>query len=176
MARHTMLLGALALLVPSLALAGPLDDRVEEMLQGIESTPKAAEWKSLPPEAAPLLAAIAKDPKALPTKRARAVHALAYFPTAAESETTLAALVDDAHTEITVRRSAARAYAAGFKDRALPHLTPLVEDANPRLREEAVKAVASIPGANATDLLKRRAPVERDPAVKAALTQALQTR
>jgi HEAT repeat protein len=167
---------SLLVLLPTLALGAPLEAQVDELLEGIEATAKPADWQKLPPEAAAVLSTIARDPKALPTKRARAATALAYFTTAPSSETTLAELVDSDTTEISVRRSAARAYAAGFKEKALPHLQPLASHKNARLREEAVKALAVIPGAASSQLLRERTQIETDPAVKMALESALKGR
>jgi hypothetical protein len=51
--------------------------RIETYLDSIDAPVTPAQWRALGPDAAPVLEAIAQDPKRLPTRRARALGALA---------------------------------------------------------------------------------------------------
>jgi HEAT repeat protein len=51
--------------------------QVESYLDSIDTPVRPDQWRALGPDAAPVLEAIAQDPKKLPTRRARALAALA---------------------------------------------------------------------------------------------------
>ena len=51
--------------------------QVESYLDSIDAPVRPEQWRALGPDAAPVLEAIAQDPKKLPTRRARALAALA---------------------------------------------------------------------------------------------------
>jgi HEAT repeat protein len=50
--------------------------QVESYLDSIDTPVRPEQWRALGPDAAPVLEAIAQDPKKLPTRRARALSAL----------------------------------------------------------------------------------------------------
>lgn len=130
------------------AMAAADDAGVDAMLQGHDTTPSAAAWRALGPEAAVRLRALADDPGALPSTRVRAVAALAHFP-----ETTtrrfLADLLADADAPGALRWRAAATLARAFGDDAVAELAASLEDADPRLQAEVIRALERLGTARA---------------------------
>jgi HEAT repeat protein len=82
--------------------------QVETFLESIDTPVLPEQWRALGPEAAPVLEAIAQDPKKLPTRRARALAALAIVgsPRAPKLVTSIAQSPTE---QALVRMSAVRA-------------------------------------------------------------------
>ncbi len=137
---HLLSLPALA--VPS-ASDEALKQTVETYLSSIDVPISAARWKALGPDAAPLLASIAQS-DALPTRRAKALHALALVD-AARAAPLATADVADAAQPLVVRSAAARAVALSLPPaEAVGVLRPVLSSASAPLQRRAAEALASV--------------------------------
>ena len=125
--------------------SAPLDTELRSRVEGLLGsyrTVTAAEWRAVGPEAAPVLEAVARDPRALPTRRARALAALGVVrPDAA------APLIRELASEATVAailRSAAVDAAPGVLGaEATDILVPLLRDRTPLVRLHSAQALVS---------------------------------
>jgi HEAT repeat protein len=132
---------------------------VHELLGGIEYVPTAAEWQKLGPDAAVTLKAIAGSPKERPSKRSRAISALAHFPTA-DTKAFLTGLAADTNLKGKFRGKALRALAHGFKADSVSVLTTYAADTNATVREDAVLGLGHVATPEAKDVLKKRLELE----------------
>jgi HEAT repeat protein len=124
----------------------------------------------------PALVELAADANEPPYKRANALASLRFFAAQAGARAELSARAADAGSPRLFRRTAARALAAAYGDDALATLAPLLEHADPDLRETVVRAVGAVRSARSRELLASRAPVEADPNVRLSLSRALPRR
>ena len=123
--------------------------RVDALL-GAYRTVTADQWRALGPEAAPLLEGVARDPSALPTRRARALAALGVVQPAAAGPL-IRQLVAEG-TAPVVLRCAAVDVAPGVLGSGTPDvLVPLLRDpeALVRLRSARVLAASGASGCRA---------------------------
>ncbi len=132
---------------------------VHELLGGIEYVPTAAEWQKLGPDAAVTLRAIAGSPKERPSKRSRAISAMAHFPTP-ETQAFLEGLAADTNSKPKFRGKALRALAVGFKSGALPTLKTFAADANSTVREDAILGLGTVATPEAKVVLEQRLQLE----------------
>jgi HEAT repeat protein len=129
------------------------------LLDGIDTGPDAAAWRRLGPAARDRIAAIAADLDAPLGRRARAVSVLANFPSRRTRKFLAGLLADDAAPSL-LRRKAALALARAFGDASVAVLASQAGAADPRLRDDVARALASIGSARARAVLQRRLAVE----------------
>lgn len=117
--------------------------QVESYLDSIDTPVRPEQWRALGPEAATVLEAIAQDPRKLPTRRARALSALAIVgsPRASKLVTTIA----QAESEKSVVRMSALKAAGMLMDPAglVVAVKPVLEGAKDgRVRATAAGVLA----------------------------------
>ncbi len=137
----------LLLLLSLPALAAPseeaLKQTVETYLSTIDVPISDARWKALGPDAAPLLASIALN-DALPSRRARALRALALVD-ASRAAPIATADVADVTQPLAVRTAAARAVALTLPAaQAVGVLRPVLASAGVPLQRRTAEALASL--------------------------------
>jgi hypothetical protein len=168
---------ALSLLLLSLpVLAAPavasdtVKQTVEAYLGSIDTPIPEARWKALGPEAAPLLASIAQD-DALPSRRAKALHALAIVDAARAGPLATAAAANP-EEPLVVRSAAVWAVARTLPAaQAVTVLRPLLASPSIPLQRRAADALATVGPTGCAALSAHAAPLGTD--AKAPLTQAL---
>jgi HEAT repeat protein len=142
---------ALLLLLPLPALAEPtappttdaVKHTVEVYLGSIDTPIPDARWKALGPSAAPLLASIATE-DALPSRRAKALSALAIVDPARAAPLAVAA-AGNAQQPLVVRSAAMRAVARTVPaPEAVAVLRPLLATSDAPLQKRAAEALASV--------------------------------
>lgn len=166
------------LLLGSLALAGvaSADDalraRTIELLSAYEEPADAADWQRLGPAAGAELYAIARDATMAPSRRARAVHALGWFPSD-EHRVYLAGLAADEAGDTLLRRSAVHALANGWGDAAVPTLATALKSDDVQLRAQTAKALGRVATPAAKQALTDRLAVEKSATVRDAIGASL---
>ncbi len=153
---------AIAVVLPlALTLASPVvrADPADLLLDGVDTVPDAAAWRRLGPAGEARLAAIAGDRDAPIGRRARAVSALAHFPSDATRKL-LATLLSHDDAPSLLRRKAALSLARAFGDMSVATLAAQAGAADPRLRDDVARALGSIGTARARAVLQRRLAVE----------------
>ena len=165
-------LGVVATLVlGGSAESAPLDNELVSRVEGLLGsyrTVTVAEWRAVGPEAGPVLETVARDPRALPTRRARALAALGVVrPDAAAP--LIRELASDA-TVAPVLRSAAVDAAPGVLGADAPHLlVPLLRDPAARVRRHSALALVSTgPAGCRVVLTEAMGRPHSDPVAKAA--------
>jgi HEAT repeat protein len=142
---------ALFLLLPLPALAEPtasassdqVTHTVEVYLGSIDTPIPEARWKALGPAAAPLLASIAQQ-DALPSRRAKALSALAIVDPARAAPLAVADATNP-HQPLVVRSAAVRAVARTVPaSEAVTVLRPLLATQDAPLQKRAAEALASV--------------------------------
>jgi HEAT repeat protein len=123
--------------------------QVDSYLGSIDTPVRPEQWRALGPEAAAVLEAIAQDPKKLPTRRARALAALAIVGSPRASK--LVVTIAQRETEASVVRMSALRAAGDLLDPAgvVIAVKPVLEKA----RDARVRAAAA-------GVLARRNPKE----------------
>jgi HEAT repeat protein len=123
--------------------------QVESYLDAIDTPVRPEQWRALGPDAAPVLEAIAQDPKKLPTRRARALAALAVVGSPRASRLMITIAQSESEKSV-VRMSALRA-AGDLLDPAglVVAVKPVLEGA----KDTRVRAAAA-------GVLARRSPRE----------------
>lgn len=170
-ARWTVRWLVVAFVLGGSARGAPVNPELRVRVEGLLGAYRAvtvAEWRSLSPEAAPVLEAVARDRTALPTWRARALAALGVVrpPAAGPLVRELAADV----TAPVVLRSAAVDGAPSVLGAAAPEaLVPLLRDRDARIRRRSAHALAGSGAAGCRALVAeaRSRPVS-DPLARAA--------
>lgn len=155
------------------ALAGPQRAAVLQELSGIEDAPTAESLRALGDAVPQELVELAADPSLRSSVRARALHALGWFPSA-ETRTVLeAALVGD---NKLMARKAAYALANGWSAEAIPALGRALSAADPQLRNAAARALGNIEDDAVVTVLDARLTIEDQPAVREAIESSLSRR
>jgi len=138
---------SLVLALPALgAPAGPnesVKQTVEAYLGTIDTPVTDARWKALGPDAGPVLASIAaEDP--LPTRRAKALHALAVVDPARAAPLARADAAN-VHEPLVVRSAAVAAVAMTLPAaEAVQVLRPVLAQANVPLQRRCAEVLASV--------------------------------
>ncbi len=165
------------LLLP-LLLAGParadeaLHARVVDLLSGIESSPTAADWLALGPDAEAELVGIAQDANGLPTQRGNALAALANFPTE-RAHALLVTTLADPSANVLLRRKSCSGLAHGWGAAAVPELAVALGDSDVQLRQSAARALSKVPDPAAAEALRARLAVESNGSVKKIIEKAV---
>lgn len=152
------------------AWAGPLRDQVLPQLQGIEDPPSAEALRALGPGVAAELLELSEDGELPRSVRAKAVHALGWFPSP-ETRAALVARLDG--SDRILARKAAYALGEGWGAGAIPELTRALEAPDSHLREAAARALGGVDSPEAVAVLEARLAVEESSSVKATITKSL---
>jgi HEAT repeat protein len=119
------------------------------------------------------LVELAADPSLRSSLRARALHALGWFPST-ETRTVLeTALQGD---DKLMARKAAYALANGWSSEAIPALGRALSSADPQLRNAAARALGNIEDKSVVSILDARLSVEDQPSVREAIESSLSRR
>jgi hypothetical protein len=140
-------------------------DRVDSYLRAIDVEIDADEWRALGPAAVPLLESVARDPAALPTRRAHALSALALVAGPA-SAGLLGAVAAGEDEPLGVRLAAVQGLGAATAGSGLTAaLRPILESArDPRVRAAAARQLAERGAGAGCALVVARAWAEEEPA------------
>ena len=160
----------------TLAAPGPeLRARVDGLL-GAYRAVTAAQWRALGPDAAPVLESVARDPSALPTRRARALAALGVVQPAAAGPL-IRELVAEKAAPAALRCAAVDVAPAVLGPGASDVLMPLLRDPDSlvRLRSARVLAASGAPGCRAV-AAEARSRSPSDPVARTAATCEAQLR
>lgn len=161
-----------AALLSTTALAGELRDDVVAQLDAIEEPPTRESLAALGDGVAAELIAIAQDSSATRTHRAKALHALGYFPSA-DSRLVLTTALDGGDSKL--QRRAVHALANGWGQAAVADVTPALSSSDVQLRAAAAKALGRVGGPDARAALQQRLPSETEPMVREIIEAALPT-
>jgi hypothetical protein len=168
---------ALALVLPAPAALAqarrPADAAsVADLLRAFERVPTAADWQQAgPPQAVAAELMRLADAAPHPVTRGRALASLAHFPTLPVRRF-LTAKVTAAPLDVALRGKAAFALARGFGESALGTVAPLLAERSPRLREDAVRALATLAAPAVEQLLDARQSAEPAPHIREAMQRA----
>jgi len=177
-ARLVILLAA-ALLRSGRARAEPTDPEVRARVEGLLGAYRAvtvAEWRALGPGAAPVLEAVARDARTLPTWRARALAALGVVrPTAAAP--LVRQLASDTAAPALLRSAAVDASPGVLGAETVAFLAPFLRDRDEVVRQRSAEALAAagIAGCRAV-LAEAKTRPASDPVAKTAASCAEQLR
>lgn len=146
--------------------------RVEGLLSGYELVPTAEDWaKAGDPVSVAARLMVLADDGARGVTQVRAMSSLAHFPTP-EVEAFLGARATDVTRSPRIRGKAAIAWAAVAQERAAPAVVTLLAQADPRLREDATRALRLLAAPEVDALLDARVAEEPLPHLKDALRAA----
>ncbi len=153
------------------ARAGELRDDVLSQLSGIEAPPSAQSLAALGPNVVLELMELAQDDTIPRSKRARALHALGWFPSDGTRAFLRVALAGD---DALMRRKAVYALGMGWNDEALPDIDhALSNEDDVQLRIAAAKALGQLGTPASQELLEHRLSVEPNPTVQTTIRKAL---
>ncbi|PTL78355.1 HEAT repeat domain-containing protein [Vitiosangium sp. GDMCC 1.1324] len=165
-----------ALLPPSAPSApqplGALHEEILRLLDSPDSTPRAADWAPLGPEALTELTGLANNPKAPEPQRTRAVAAMAVVAHP-EASQRLQGLLRSPASPDSVRAAATLALSRREGLEVIPLLTPLLSDHSDQVRATAARTLGRLGGPEARRVLEERLPFEEDLAVREAIQQGL---
>jgi HEAT repeat protein len=147
---------------------------VEQYLGTIDRPVSESTWRSLGPDAVPILEEIAASADVLPSRRARALDALGILG-GDRAEATLLRFARDGGAPWPLRASAVRG--AGrllAPERTATELQPVLErDGDPRVRAAAAETLAARAGAAGCAAV--RSQVAREPGRRSAYARALRS-
>jgi HEAT repeat protein len=165
-----VLLLCLAFAQSALAADDPTRQQLLGLLSGYEETASPDSLKALDGDVPGALRAIASDATLTTTQRARAIHALGWFP----SEDTRAFLVAQARGgDAMFARKAVYALANGWGDAALDELTVALANPDVQTRMAAAQALGNVGTPSAKLALEARLPLETDPTVKTTIEKQM---
>jgi hypothetical protein len=130
---------------PAAAAPDPaVEQRVQSYLGAIDRTVPDSTWKSLGPQAAPILERIAQDPDELPTRRAKALDGLAAIGSSTAPSTMLRLAKDEAQP-LVVRIAAVHGAARVVPQaEVVSDLQPVLQGAaNGHVRRAAAEEMAA---------------------------------
>jgi HEAT repeat protein len=163
--RHALLL-CLAFAQSALAADDATKQQVLGLLGGYEETASPDALKALDGDVPATLRAIAVDSSLTQTQRARAIHALGWFP----DDTNRAFLVTHAHGDNPMfARKAVYALANGWGDQAIDELTLALANPDVQTRMAAANALGHVGTPSAKLALEARLAYEKDPTVRTTI-------
>jgi len=163
--RHALLL-CLAFAHSALAADDATKQQVLGLLSGYEETASPDSLKALDGDVPGTLRAIASDATLTSTQRARAIHALGWFP----EDDTRAFLVTQARgSNPMFARKAIYALANGWGDQALDELTFALANHDVQTRMAAANALGTLGTPSAKLALEARLAHETDPTVRTTI-------
>ena len=167
------LLALVAVLVLSpAARAAPDGSDVRAQVEGLLGSfrPVSIErWRALGPEAVPVLASVARDRAALPSRRARALAALGVLRPS-EAAPLVRSLAHDRSVPSTVRSAAVDVAPSVLGPETVSFLAPLLQDRDVAVRRRTAEALAGVGVEGCRVLLKATA--EAPPSDPLARTRA----
>ena len=167
--RHVLLL-CLAFAQSALAADDATTQQVLGLLGGYEETASPDSLKALGGDVPETLRAIASDTTLTSTQRARAIHALGWFP----DDTNRAFLVSQARAGNPMfARKAVYALANGWGDQAIDELTVALANPDVQTRMAAANALGHMGTPSAKLALEARLAYETDPTVKATIQKQM---
>lgn len=173
--RRLLLALPLVLLAGTAYAADPaLERRVQDLLLAYDSAPTPAQLQVLGPGASEVLQAWAADTDRPSATRARALRALAAFPSQGNRDLLLGQVRDPAAAGI-LRRAAIHALAAGWGSAESAVIAGFLADPDIQIRIAAAQALGRLPGDVRRPPLEARLRVEPNSAVKSAIVHALAT-
>ncbi len=149
---------------------GELREHVRALLS--EPSASAADWKRLGSGALAVLEQTVKNSRAPAALRGRALEALAIID-GEEAAARLNAIAQDGKVSAQYRSNAVVAVAEREGPAAAQQLKPVLSDPNRKLREQAVRSLANVGGADARAALEERLPREEDPALRELIQRSL---
>ena len=155
------------------AAAGPQRDAVLRELSGIEDAPTAESLRAIGDGVPQELMELVADPSQRSSVRARALHALGWFPSPDTRALLETALEGD---DPLMARKAAYALANGWKAASLPALEQALSSSDAQLRNATARALGTIEDGAVVKILDARLAVETQPAVREALESSLSRR
>ena len=148
------------------AAEDPSKAQVLGLLSGYEETASPDSLKALGGDVPATLRAIVADPSLTQTQRARAIHALGWFP----DDTNRAVLVAQARgANPMFARKALYALANGWGEGAMDELVYGLANHDAQTRMAAAYALGNMDTAAAKLALEARLPLETDPTVKSTI-------
>ena len=145
------------------AAEDPSKEQVLGLLSGYEETASPDSLKALPGDVPATLRAIVADSSLTQTQRARAIHALGWFP----DDTNRALLVAHARGGNPMfARKAVYALANGWGDQAIDELTVALANPDVQTRMAAASALGHMATPSAKLALEARLAYETDPTVR----------
>jgi HEAT repeat protein len=135
-----------------------ISETVHTYLAAIDTPIRASQWKALGPQAVAPLAAVVHDPDALPSRRAKAVGALAVIG-GPEAQKVVLEIAQSEAEPFAVRASALRgAPLLVGKKELVKQLRPVMQKAkNPTVRAAAAEVLAQHAGASACNDVRAQA-------------------
>ena len=167
--RHALLL-CLAFAQSALAADDATKQQVLGLLSGYEETASPDSLKAVDGDVPGTLRAIASDSALTSTQRARAIHALGWFP----DDANRAFLVAQARGGNPMfARKAIYALANGWGDQAIDELTVALANPDVQTRMAAANALGHMGTPSAKLALEARLAYEADPTVKATIEKQM---
>ena len=168
--RHVLLL-CLAFAQSALAADDATKQQVLGLLSGYEETASPDALKALDGDVPGTLRTIASDTTLSSTQRARAIHALGWFP----DDTNRAFLVAHARGDNSMfARKAVYALANGWGDQAIDELVVALANPDVQTRMSAAYALGHLGTPSAQLALEARLTHETDPTVKATIEKQME--
>ena len=167
--RHVLLL-CLAFAQSALAADDATKQQVLGLLSGYEETASPDSLKAIDGNVPGTLRSIASDTTLSATQRARAIHALGWFP----DDETRAFLVAHAHGNNPMfARKAIYALANGWGDQAIDELTVALANPDVQTRMAAANALGHVGTPSAKLALEARLAYETDPTVRTTIEKQM---
>jgi hypothetical protein len=166
----------LALAWSGIAVASPPRSAVERALAGIERAPSEEAIRRLGAGTDAVLIEIADDPRTAPVRRARAIRALKWWPSAdvrAFLHNLIARAGKSSRGPDVFDVEAALVALVPYGAVEMPALVPFLSHASADVRQGAVSALLALRVPEAVVPLRARLGIESDPGVRAALMRAL---
>jgi len=171
-------------LVAALLLAGPLRAAPEEAavrarvdsLLGSLRPVTVEQWRSLGPEAAPVLESVARDARALPTRRARALAGLGLLRPSSAAPL-VRQLAADRTAPPVLRSAAVDAAPSVLGAESVSFLAPFLRDGDPAVRRRSAEALAATGETGCRTVLRETQPASaNDPLARTRTVCAEQLR
>ena len=179
MSARSRWLSVAPVLLCRLALAAPVDPEMAARVDGLLGSYRpitVAEWQALGAAAGPALEATARDVRALPTWRARALAALGVVQPAAAAAL-VRQLASDSGAPALLRSAAVDAAPGVLGPETVGFLTPFLRDTDGVVRQRAAEALATSGAAGCRAVMtEAKARSASDPVAKTAAACAEQLR
>jgi HEAT repeat protein len=150
-----------------------VEQQVVDLLSAYEEAPSSQELSALGPTVPDVLRSYAQDSRKPLSMRARAIHALGWYPDATD-HALLLSWATGSDTPDIFRRKAVFALVNGWGEVAVPEVAPLFSSTDVQLRLAIVRAFSALPAEKVRASLQTQLEVETNQAVRDALSKALQ--
>lgn len=149
-------------------------NQVLALITSPDSRPSLEDWKRVGPEANRVLVELAEDPELRPSLRLRAMAHLAWFPSR-RTQAFLTRRMYGRDVPAIEKRVALRAFALAFGREAFQDLRGFLTDADPAVREGAIRALGFVRGRRVQTLLENHLVIEQDLRLKQVTEEVLAT-